>query len=175
MPTPEAAPPQPQIQPQPAGAAAVARQPAIAAPPEVKAARQIFNKQARKGFVPPAGSLFRPIVSSPALSEISQAPSSKFQSPPRSEELQQRIPSSFQDITGQAPPLETLSESLPPQVAAGGGVRRERRPPIHIYPYRNTIIREIVTATGSFTVEQLKQKDTKALREIYDTLGLERK
>ena len=171
IPTPEAAPPQPQAQP--------ARQPerpvAARQAGQAAAARQIFIQPVREGFVPPAGSLFEPISSSPAVSEISQAPSSKFQSPPRSEELQQRIPSSFQDITGQAPPLETLSESLPPQVAAGGGVRRERRPPVHVYPYRNTIIREIVRATDSFSVEDLKQKDTKVLREIYDSLGLPRK
>jgi hypothetical protein len=82
------------------------------------------------------------------------------------------IPKPFEEMTGQPQSQETLAESLPMQVASGGGgipTRKPRGPYApRTYPNRDSIIKQLVKEESYYDVDALKKMDTKELRNVFD-------
>lgn len=162
----------------------------VAAPIAQPATSTMFEQPVAKAFEPPTKEKLMerakaperkrqeriPEPPSPTGSAISATSFANYMNPRFITPVPLRVdvPAPFSEMTGQASTTqETLSESLPRQMASGGGgipVRRPRGPYApRTYPNRDSIIKQLVKEESYYDVDALKKLDTKELRYMYDS------
>jgi hypothetical protein len=172
QPAPPVQQPVPASIPQPAATSTMFEQPVAKAfeqPVKVPLTeRAVAPERKRPARIPPPPS---PTGSAISATSFADYMNPRFITPAP---LRVDVPQPFADIIGQPSGQETLAESLPMQMASGGGgipTRRPRGPyATRQYPNKGTIIKQLVEKEGYYNVEDLTKMDKNELRYLYDTI-----